>query len=116
MPKGRSTRRHPLSSSDEEVHQEVAPTQSREEGSEVVQERIDIPDDGSQQDDGSPYRPSSPGFEERSATPKSQNKSPSAAASRGSSPDAGLIHLDADAPRDEVPVVSNKLTRLGFRV
>ena len=104
----RNTRRHPLSSSDEEVIQgEVDQQQSLE----VAEERIDVPD-GSDVEES--YRPSSPGYDqERSATPKSQDKSPSVAASRGGSPDAGSNHPpDADAPREEVSVISNKFTNI----
>ena len=102
MPRTRTTRRHPLSSSDEEVIQEEV---DQQQPLEVAEERIDVPDDESQE----AYRPSSPGYEERSATPKSQNKSPSVAASRGGSPDAGSKLLShADSPREEVPVNSNK--------
>lgn len=97
----RTTRRHPLSSDEEVIQEEVDQQQSLE----VAEERIDVPDDDSQE----AYRPSSPGYEERSATPKSQNKSPSVAASRGGSPDAGSKLLShADSPREEVPVNSNK--------
>ena len=111
MPRTRNARRHPLSSSDEEVNQEeVNELQSHLE--EVVDgslvERIDVPDDGSP----GAYRPSSPGYDQEGpASPKSQDKSPSAAASRGSCPDAGSNHPpDADAPREEVSVISNKFT------
>ena len=108
----RNTRRHPLSSSDEEViHEKADQQQFLEEAVDgSLVERIGVLNDGSP----GAYRPSSPGYDQEGpASPKSQDKSPSDAASRGGSPDAGSNHPpDADAPREEVSVISNKFTNI----